>query len=248
MTHVASLLLLVVVCLVSPLHAQEKRETDSAALKASAKTLVQMMVAEDFNGMREQFGEKLKQELSPEKLREGWANFTTQAGSFKRQIDSQTGKRNGLPEVLVKCEFSKSVGFVQITYDAERKIVGLWIGTLPPGAIPNAPQVQGDVETRLKPLAGTVVEMVANENFSGVREKFNTEMRNLLPEEQMRATWLSLKQNVGAFKSQLESKYSRNGAFDVVSVRCQFERAVVQINVAFDAETKIGGLWFAPAQ
>jgi hypothetical protein len=90
--------------------------------------------------------------------------------------------------------------------------------------------------------------MLVAENFSGVREKFNTEMRNGLSEEQMRNTWLLLKQNVGAFKSQVGLQYEKNAGFNVVLVKCQFERAVVQINVAYDAQTKIGGLWFLPAQ
>jgi hypothetical protein len=252
MTRVTSLFLLVMVCFVSPLRAQEKLETDSAALKANAKTVVEMLVAEDFTGLRQQFSEKLKLELSLEKLRGGWTNFTTQVGSFKRQIDSQAGRRNGLPEVIVKCEFSKAQGYVQIVYDAENKITGLWIALLPQAGISSdaraaAPNVHDDLATRFKTLATAVVKMVADENFSPVREKFNTGLRNRLSEEQMRGAWLSLKQNVGAFKSQLDSSYTRDGGFDVVFVRCQFERAVVQINVAFDAEAKIGGLWFFPA-
>lgn len=252
MKYVTSVLLLVLACFVSPLCAQDRQENDSARLKAQAKTLVEMLIAEEFTEVRQQFSEKLKLELSAEKLLEGWTNFKQHVGSFKRQIDSQAGKRNGLPEVIVKCEFSKSQGYVQIGYDAEKKIVGLWI----------APLLQSDTSTesrespaqdqpeanRFKSLANAVADMLVKENFAAIREQFNTDMRNRFSEEQLRSQWVAFKLNVGAFKNQLKSEYKREGGLDVVSVRCQFDRAVIQINVAYDTEMKINGLWFFPAQ
>jgi hypothetical protein len=256
MKRVTSFLtILLLTCFLSAPVTRATQANGAAELKARARTVIDMLVAEDFAGVQSKFNDQLKQQLPTEKVREAWKTFITNIGSFKRVIDSQVGKRYGFDEVIVKCEFGNAQGYVQIGYDSEKKIVALFMAPLPTGGSMGQPPAESippgqaeAAETRFKAMTKNVIEMLAAENFAGIREQFNAEMRNGLSEEQLRGGWASLNQAAGSFKRQLNAQYSRSGNYDMVVVRCEFERAEVNISVAYDAEKKIGGLWYRPAQ
>ena len=56
----------------------------------------------------------------------------------------------------------------------------------------------------------------------------------------------SLAAQFGAFKSQTGARFESQGVMRVVIVSCAFERATVEIRVAFNPEDRIGGLGLGP--
>ena len=86
--------------------------------------------------------------------------------------------------------------------------------------------VSGDVE----PLLPTLTEKMkaaADANY----------LRRLIP---------SLADKFGAFKAQTGARFESQGVMRVVVVSCAFERADVEIRVAFNPIDQLGGLGFAP--
>ena len=88
--------------------------------------------------------------------------------------------------------------------------------------------VSGDVEPLLPTLTDKMKAAV-NANF----------LRGLIP---------SLVAQVGAFKSQTGARFESLGVMRVVLVSCAFERANVEIRVAFDPADRIGGLGVRPPE
>lgn len=242
-----SLFLLLLLILLLPHATRAQKKNDAEALKTAAKGVVDLLVAENFAGVREKFSEQLRQNLSEEKMRAAWRDFTSRVGVFRKQVDSQVGKQNGADVAIVKCEFSRSLGYVQVIYDGERKIIGLWNAPLPPGNT-GVPPPPPDDDIRFKAAAKEVVDMMAAENFAGVREKFNAQMQSVLSEAKLRDGWAALKSGVGNFQRQLESQHARDSGFDVVEVMTEFERSKVRVRVTYDSESKIAGLWLGPVQ
>jgi dienelactone hydrolase len=86
--------------------------------------------------------------------------------------------------------------------------------------------VSGDVEPLLPTLTDKM-KAVVNADF----------LRRLIP---------SLVGQFGAFKSQTGARFESQGVMRVVHVSCAFERAIVEIRVAFDPADRLGGLGQGP--
>jgi uncharacterized protein DUF3887 len=102
-------------------------------------------------------------------------------------------------------------------------------------------------EADSKAGARRVLDLLVAENFSQIWEMFNAEMKNGLSVEKMRAVWASVIQNVGSFKKLADSQYARTEGYDVVAMRCEFERGYIVVRVAYDGQKKIGGLYVLPS-
>jgi hypothetical protein len=226
---------------------------DSAGLIDAAKVVVAKLAAEDFCVITESFESKLKQSLTADKIQDVWANLVARVGEFKRQTSASAEKTpEGYHAIYVRCEFEKSVATVQVTFDAGKKIIGLWMapGERPPAAQASSGQAmpEGTSVDDVKRRAKEVLDLLVAEKFSQVGEMFNTQMKNGFSLEQLKQIWANINQNVGSFKQVTDAQYAKIDGYDVVAMRCAFERGYVQVRVAYDGEKKIGGLYFLPAQ
>ncbi|HZL96089.1 MAG TPA: alpha/beta fold hydrolase [Vicinamibacterales bacterium] len=88
--------------------------------------------------------------------------------------------------------------------------------------------VSGDVEPLL-PALTEKMKAVVDANY----------LRRLIP---------ALVAQVGPFKSQTGSRFESQGVMRVVLVSCAFERATVEIRIAFDPVGRIGGLGSRPPE
>ncbi len=92
-----------------------------------------------------------------------------------------------------------------------------------------------------------IVDLLVREQFDEVAGQFNAQMSAALPPAQLKTVWAGLVQQVGAFRARLDQRVqpAANGNTAVV-LGCQFERAALNVIVAFDAEGKISGLRMVP--
>jgi uncharacterized protein len=95
--------------------------------------------------------------------------------------------------------------------------------------------------------AKRIFQLLRDEKFDDVAKEFNAQVAAALPVSQLRQVWASLGQQVGPFKSFIDQR-STTAAPGVAAVvlGCQFEKAALNVIVAFDAEDKIAGLRFTP--
>lgn len=97
-------------------------------------------------------------------------------------------------------------------------------------------------------MAKDVVDKLAAEDFEGVTEHFNEQMRRELPSQRIEQTWTAVIQQIGSFESQGTPRQATQGEGRGVLIRCRFERGAARVDVWFDRNDEIAGLWIQPTR
>ena len=96
--------------------------------------------------------------------------------------------------------------------------------------------------------AQAFIDLLATRDFASAERYFNTTMHTALPQEKLQETWNTIMAQAGAFEHQVRTRTEERSGSKVVIVTCAFEKAALDIQVAFDPAQRIAGLFFAPAQ
>jgi hypothetical protein len=88
------------------------------------------------------------------------------------------------------------------------------------------------------------VDLLAKGDYAGVVARFDSTMKSVMPESKVHDAWVSLQDQVGAYKKQIGLRQTKEQGWDCVYVTCEFERGRVDIKVVFDKHKKVSGLWF----
>jgi dienelactone hydrolase len=96
--------------------------------------------------------------------------------------------------------------------------------------------------------ARTVLAWLAGQEFSKLEEQFTDRMKSALPTEALQATWTTLLRQAGAYKScGANARVVAISDKQMVITPCEFERATIDVQIAFDTDDRISGLAFRPA-
>jgi hypothetical protein len=99
-----------------------------------------------------------------------------------------------------------------------------------------------------KRIAKELVDNLVTEDYDAVRENFNEQMRQGLSAERIAQTWSAVVQQLGSYQRQGTPMLIKDQGYDAVVIRCQMERGAVTVEVVYDNQGKVGGLWVRPAQ
>ena len=105
----------------------------------------------------------------------------------------------------------------------------------------------GPAEGPLPDVAREAVSELSSGQYARFFARFDEAMKAALPEAKVQELWKAITGQTGAFQSQIAARQETAGAFDVVFVTCQFEKAPLDIKLVFNAERKLSGLFFSPA-
>jgi dienelactone hydrolase len=95
--------------------------------------------------------------------------------------------------------------------------------------------------------ATRIFDALQHEQFEEVTKEFNAQMAGALSADQLRGLWTAFRQQVGSFQSYLDQRAStRANGMTAVVLGCQFEKAAINVVLAFDTDNKIAGLHFTP--
>jgi len=97
------------------------------ARKSSTKAVVDKLVAGDFEGVRADFNDEMKQGLSAEKMKEVWTAAIQYHGKFQSQGEAANTQQQGYDVYTIRCEMERSPMEVVVAYDQNGKIGGLWV-------------------------------------------------------------------------------------------------------------------------
>jgi hypothetical protein len=97
-------------------------------------------------------------------------------------------------------------------------------------------------------LAKKAIELLKSEDFEGFFNSFDKTMKNALPLDKLQSTWKSVIGQVGAFKKQVDIRTEKVQEYDVAVVTCEFEKATLDIRIAFNKEKQVSGLFFLPSK
>jgi uncharacterized protein len=96
--------------------------------------------------------------------------------------------------------------------------------------------------------ANEVVNDLAARHFDKVFAQFDTNMAAAVPLEKLGTGWDQLVGQAGAFQKIDSSKETENSGYHIVAVTCIFEKARINIILAFDDAAHIVGMHIAPLQ
>ena len=94
--------------------------------------------------------------------------------------------------------------------------------------------------------ARRVRDSLIQEKFADVVAEFDARMTAALPVERLAQVWAGLKQQAGDYQSEISAEVATPQGYTAVSLGCRFERAELNMIVAFGADGKIAGLQFVP--
>lgn len=96
--------------------------------------------------------------------------------------------------------------------------------------------------------ARTVLTWLTGQEFSKVEDQFTDKMKTALPLEALQLRWTTLLRQAGAYKSCApDARLVTIADKQMVITACQFERAAIDVQFAFDTDDKISGMVFRPA-
>ncbi len=95
--------------------------------------------------------------------------------------------------------------------------------------------------------AHAVVDLMVKQDFHKVFAEFTPQMQAAMPEDRLRATWMTLIAQVGAFKQRRGIRIEARGDMRVAIVTCEFERAAIDMRLAFYPAGLVGGWGMVPA-
>jgi uncharacterized protein len=94
--------------------------------------------------------------------------------------------------------------------------------------------------------AGSLVESLAKEDFYEAEKDFSDTLKDSLPPQQLELIWKKTTKDAGAYRKFSNIREGKALHFDVVVVKCEFEREDIDIELVTDAEKKVVGLHFFP--
>ncbi len=97
-------------------------------------------------------------------------------------------------------------------------------------------------------LATEFVELLEKEDFSGAVKNFDSTMKKAVSPEKLQEIWKSLIAQVGPFKKQVGIRTEKVSQYDIVYVKCEFEKSPLDVKVVFNNAKQIAGLFFVPSQ
>ena len=96
--------------------------------------------------------------------------------------------------------------------------------------------------------ARTFVDLLAKGDFAAAEKAFDSEMRGGLPQDKLEATWKAVQSQYGPFKKQVSMKKGKAQGYDLVVIKCEFEKGLLGIRLAFNKEGQVSGLFFDPVE
>lgn len=97
--------------------------------------------------------------------------------------------------------------------------------------------------------ARDVAKAIIAKDYEAAAKNFNATMMKGLPPATLKQVYeQQIAPNLGAFESAGTATTEKQGDFTIVTIPAKFEKAAANIVVAFDAEGKVGGLWFRPGE
>jgi fermentation-respiration switch protein FrsA (DUF1100 family) len=95
-------------------------------LEQQAVEWVNLVVEKQFEPAVKFFDKTMSEQVPPARLQEIWNGLISQVGNYENVIGTRTSQMNEFTLVFVTCKFAKATLDIQLTYNDERKIAGLF--------------------------------------------------------------------------------------------------------------------------
>jgi Protein of unknown function (DUF3887) len=105
---------------VTPLADEDRR-------KKISQTILDNQISENYEDVRKDFAEGLKQNLPVEKLAEGWRQIINVYGSFKKVLSVTAAADKGYNQIRMRVQFEKGNLTQETTFTEDDQVIGLFM-------------------------------------------------------------------------------------------------------------------------
>lgn len=102
-------------------------DSESSEIVKSSKEFITLLEEGQYEEATNYFNESMKEERSPDSLKEEWDSLIEQLGEFNNQKYSTTTELNGYEVVLINGYFEETVVQFNFSYNNQGKISGYYV-------------------------------------------------------------------------------------------------------------------------
>jgi len=113
---------------------------------------------------------------------------------------------------------------------------------------PEEPEVLAPLEGDLNELATEFIAALVAENFEAASGYFDAEMLKAIPIDKLGDLWEQLLSQVGPYQNEISRKQETSEGYEVIIATVKFEKSPLNIRMVFNADQRIAGLFFQPAE
>jgi len=96
-------------------------------------------------------------------------------------------------------------------------------------------------------IAKSFLNQLAKLQFNEAARHFDDTMTDLMPPSKLEELWNQIQSQVGSYKRYSDIQTQLTPEYDVILIRCEFEKAELETKIVIDRKKKIAGLFFRPA-
>ncbi|QDK77730.1 DUF3887 domain-containing protein [Spirosoma sp. KCTC 42546] len=104
-----------------------RRSIDESSRMVIAQKIIDNLAKEKFEAVRADFAGVLKQQLSPQNIKDVWLSTTAQLGRFEKVVATRTAVIQGYNQVISRCKFESDVINIEVTFNEDDKVFGLFL-------------------------------------------------------------------------------------------------------------------------
>ena len=101
-------------------------------------------------------------------------------------------------------------------------------------------------ESDRKRIATDILNNLVKENYEAVRKDFHASLKQNLPTERISEGWIKLVETIGAYKEVISTTPDVAQSYNQVKIRCRFENGNSSVEVTFNEDDKVIGLFLKP--
>ena len=210
-----------------------------------AQAFVDQLVKGDFTTAASRFDSTMLSAMPEAKLKDTWQQLIAQVGAFQQQTGTRTAEQQGYHIVFVTCQFANQPLDVQVVFNDQSQISGLFFKPAQSAATPAA--TTPVATSAFVPLAQAFINQLVQGDFTAATSSFTDTMKNAAPPDKLKQIWQQLTDQLGAFKQQLDAKTVDQSGMTSVYVTCEFANSTVDLQVTFNAQLQISGFHVAAA-
>ena len=106
--------------------AQISANKSQADLTLVSKTLVDLLVQEEYGKVTPYYDATMAKALPPEKLKAAWEGLINNAGAFKAIKGTRSSQYGDFDIIFVTCDFTNGPLDIKFVFNRESKISGMW--------------------------------------------------------------------------------------------------------------------------
>ena len=154
------------------------------------KEVMEQLAHNQLAPVRARFSFELKDSLTEDQIKAVLKELADGAGSFQKELSEEAKTVKGTRIYIARSQFEKSKVELHLAFNESNEIIQLVL-------VPVSDLDAGGLEAAAKNIA----DLLQNQRFEDVANKFNDRMKGAMPANRLEASWTHVLSHLGQFKA-----------------------------------------------